>query len=306
MFRRTVTVQAALLGGALLVVLAMALSPVAAQEKERAEDQAAVSKRTGDFVKALDAGDAKAVAAFWTDSGEYMRGDDLVIRGRAAIEKAYAEHLKKRKPGTVEMQSDSIRFLSDDTAIQEGTFVVKRTNPAESTRNRFSILCLRVKGQWQFGLMREHDDGPSLQDLAWLVGAWTWKAQGADVRTTFAWTANKKFLRCDFTIKREERNETGTQILGVGPATGEIKSWTFESDGGIGETVWTRTEKGWTGKATGATVDGVKVTATIHLIPTDENTFTYQSVDRTVDGEKVPDLEPVKAVREKARGAAGK
>ena len=99
-----------------------------------------------------------------------MRGDDLTIRGRANIEKAYAEHFKTVKPGTVELQGESVRFLSDDTAIQEGTFLVKRPNPAEETRSRFSAMYVRVKGQWYLGLLREWAEGPSLQELAWLVG----------------------------------------------------------------------------------------------------------------------------------------
>lgn len=280
-------------------------APAAAQEKGRAEDadrkedQAAVRKRTGEFIKALAGGDAKEIAAFWTSSGEYMRGDDLTIRGRSAIEKAYAEHLKKRPPGTVELLSDSVRFLADDTAVEEGTFLVKRPNPAEQTRSRFTVLYVRVKGQWHFALLREFVQGPSLQELAWLVGAWSFKSEHGDARAVYEWTENKKFLRCNFTISVEGRKATGFQVLALGPATDSIKSWTFESDGGLAEAVWARTEKGWTAKATGVTAEGEKVTATIRLTPTDEDSFTYEAVDRTIDGEKLPDVGPVKVTREK-------
>src|SRR5262245_55688957 len=79
------------------------------KENERADDQAAIRKRTQEFLDTLAKGEAKAVAAFWTDSGEYVHGDELTIRGRAAIEKAYAEHLKKKQPGTLELKSSEIR-----------------------------------------------------------------------------------------------------------------------------------------------------------------------------------------------------
>src|SRR5262245_57879669 len=109
-----------------------------AGQPERAEDRAALRKRTEEILKAAANADAKQLAGYWTETGEYVLGDDLTIRGRANIEKAYAEHFKTKKPGPVEVEGDSVRFLSDDTAIHEGTFLVKRPNPAEETRSRFS------------------------------------------------------------------------------------------------------------------------------------------------------------------------
>ena len=139
-------------------------------QPERAKDRAALRKRTEELLKAAARADAKALAGFWTETGEYVRGDDLTIRGRANIEKAYAERFKAKKPDSVELHGESARFLSDDTAILEGTFLVKRPNPAEETRSRFSALFVRVKGQWYLGLLREWAEGPSVQELAWLVG----------------------------------------------------------------------------------------------------------------------------------------
>jgi uncharacterized protein (TIGR02246 family) len=286
----------------LLLTLALAAPSVGRgddKEPARAEDQAAVRARLQEFLKALAKGDAKQVAAFWTATGEYMSGDDLTLRGRDNIEKAYAEHLKKKQPGAVELDHDSVRFLSEDAAIQEGVFLVKRPNPAERSRHRFSALFVRVKGQWHFGLLREWEEGPSLQELAWLVGTWSFKTDGSEVRMAFEWTDNKTFLLARFTMKQEDRTVTGVQLLALDPATKSLKSWTFESDGSLGEAVWTRTEKGWTAKSTGVTPDGEKVRAKSMITPIDENSYTWQSTDRTIDDEKAPDIGPVKVVRER-------
>jgi uncharacterized protein (TIGR02246 family) len=267
-------------------------------EPDRADDQAAIRKRTEALLQALAKGDAKEVAAFWTATGEYVRGDEFTIRGRSNIEKAYAEHLKGKRLGTIELQNESIRFLSDDTAVQEGAFLVKRPNPADELRNRFSALYVREKGQWYFGLLREWPEGPSLQELAWLVGTWASKSDDAEARATFEWTEDKTFLRGRFSMKVEGHTVTGFQILALDPATKSIRSWTFEGDGGLGEAVWTRTDKGWSAKTTGVTAEGEKVVATTTLTPSDENSFTWKSTGRTIDGEKVPDVGPVKVVRE--------
>ncbi|HJZ56967.1 MAG TPA: SgcJ/EcaC family oxidoreductase, partial [Gemmataceae bacterium] len=219
-------------------------------QPERAEDRAALRKRTEEILKAAAKADAKELAGFWTETGEYVRGDDLTIRGRANIEKAYADHFKAKKPGTVELQGESVRFLSDDTAIQEGTFRVKRPNPAEETRSRFSALFVRVKGQWYLGLLREWAEGPSLQELAWLVGTWTSRTDDAEVKAVFEWTEDKSFLRGRFSMKSKGHTATGFQVLALDPVTKVLRSWTFEAGGGLGEAAWTRTDKGWTAKST--------------------------------------------------------
>jgi uncharacterized protein (TIGR02246 family) len=266
-------------------------------QADRAEDRAALHKRIEEVLKAAARTDAKELAGFWTETGEYVR-DELTIRGRANIEKAYADHFKTVKPGAVELQDESVRFLSDDTAIQEGTFLVKRPNPADETRSRFSVLFVRVKGQWYVGLLRESPEGPSLQELAWLVGTWTSHTDDAEVKTVFEWTEDRTFLRSRFSMKHKERTASGFQVLALDPATKGLRSWTFESGGGLGEAVWARTDKGWTAKTTAVTPEGEKVTATTELTPIDANSFTWKSVDRTIGGEKVPDVGPIKVVRE--------
>jgi uncharacterized protein (TIGR02246 family) len=285
------------------LLLGLALPPARGDDEEpdRAADKAAVRARTQEFLKALAKGDAKEVAGFWTATGEYARGE-MTIRGRTNIEKAYAEHLQKKQPGAVAVEGESIRFLSDDTAVQEGVFVRKRPNPAETTRNHFSALLVRSGGKWYFGLVRESPETPSLQDLAWLVGSWTYSSDGAETRMVVEWAEGKRYLLCRTTRKQDDETTTATQILAVHPSTGAIQSWTFESDGSLGEAVWSRNDKGWTAKVTSVTADGDKVTATTSLTPIDENAFTFQSTERVVDGEKSPDVGPIRVTR----AAAGK
>jgi uncharacterized protein (TIGR02246 family) len=281
---------------ALLLVPAVPRARGDDKEADRAADQTAVRARTQEFLKALTRADPKEVAAFWTRTGEYAR-EELTIRGRDNIEKAYAERLKKKPPGTVAVEGDSVRFLSDAAAVQEGVFVVKRPNPAESTRSSFSALFVRSGGQWYFGLLRETPEGPSLEELAWLVGTWTFASDGAQTRMVVAWADGKKHLVCRTTSEQDGEATTATQILAVHPATGALRSWTFESDGSLGEAVWSRVDKGWTAKVTSYNADGDKVTATTVLTPVDENTFTFRSTDRTVEGEKAEDVGPIKVTR---------
>lgn len=290
----------------LLAVLALAI-PTATLAKdetdtERAKDKEAIGQRSKAFLNSLAKGDARQVAAFWTSTGEYTHGDNVTIRGRDNIQKAYAEHFKSRKKdGTVVVQNGSIRFLAADTAIQEGTFLVKRSNPSENSYNEFSILYVREKGEWQFAQLREVPSGASLRELEWLVGTWAFKTKEGEGTMTFEWSPKKTYLLGRTSVKQQEETTTATQILALDPATKGIKSWTFESDGSIGTASWVRTTKGWLAKSVAVNADGEKVRSVITLTSTDADMIEWQSTERTIDGEKAPDIGPIKAVREEKK-----
>jgi len=61
------------------------------EKPKRAADDAAVRNATADLAQAVEKGDAKSVAASWTEEGEYIGEDGTTLRGRAAIEAAYAK-----------------------------------------------------------------------------------------------------------------------------------------------------------------------------------------------------------------------
>ena len=99
----------------------------AAKGPDRDADKQAIDKIAQQFVQAFNNRDAAATAAHWTDEGEYMNNDGEPVRGKAEIQKGYAEFFKtlKGKP-TLEIQVDGLRFTSADTAVSEVTLRLKR------------------------------------------------------------------------------------------------------------------------------------------------------------------------------------
>src|ERR1051325_4683460 len=69
--------------------------PIPVSDKD-VPDTNAIRKAGQSFLKAYLSGDAKAVAAHWTENGEYFADDGTVLRGRAEIEKSYAELFTQR------------------------------------------------------------------------------------------------------------------------------------------------------------------------------------------------------------------
>jgi hypothetical protein len=89
------------------------------------------------------------------------------------------------------------------------------------------------------------------------------------------------------------------QIIARDPSTGNLRSWLFESEGGFGGATWTLDGKRWLIDAAGVEADGAEMTATNILTPLSKDSFTWQSVDRTVDGEEQPSIPPIKVTRVK-------
>jgi uncharacterized protein (TIGR02246 family) len=271
-----------------------------AKEPKRADDEAAIRKVAAEFIKVVEKGDAKAVAATWTEDGEYIDDDGTTIRGRAAIEAAYAKAFAKKKNVKVEINIESIRFPSKDTAIEEGYAKSYKDGSEQPTCSRYSVLHVREGGRWLMAVLREWpDEGVALRDLDWLIGTWEAKTEEAEVRTIYEWDAKKNAIRCHVTIKGPGRSASATQVLLKDPRSGQLRSWIFDDDGGFGDGAWTRDGKRWVIEASGVQADGGELTARNVLTPVDKDTFTWQSTERTLDGEKMPNIPPVKVTRVK-------
>jgi uncharacterized protein (TIGR02246 family) len=307
---RKLVATAAAVGLALLALLSA--QPRAADEPgdARGQDEQSIRRVSEAFAGAFAAGDAAKVGQFFTPQGEYLSDDrDEPLHGRDAIEKAYAEFVAKRPKITAEAKVEKVRFLGRDTAVEEGVFTVK---PVEGegpvTSSRYSTLYVREDGAWRIALMKEWDEDPAeppgLDALAWLVGTWDAGSDDRRVETTYEWAAGKKFLVARFKISGEGET-SGVQIIGVDPAYETVRSWLFESDGGIGEASWSWDGQRWEIESSATLADGSESTATNFLRRTGPDAFTWQSGERFEEGERQPDIGPVKVTRRAASRGKG-
>jgi len=257
-------------------------------------------------MQAFEKRDAAAVAAHWTAEGEFIRNDGEPIRGRAEIQTAYADYFKQLagKP-KLEVQKDGLRFPSQDTAVAEVTMRLKDEEGEVIASSWRNMLLVREGGQWKIAIVREWDravgQDVSLKQLEWLIGSWHVASKDREVTTTYEWDENKAFIRGKFTAKEAGKVvESGTQMIGKDNLDGVIRSWVFQSDGGFGGGVWTRDGKKWTVDVHGVTPDGKELTGSSVYVHVDANTYTWQAVNRTLDGEPLPDTQPIKVTKLKA------
>ncbi len=284
-------------------ILACGVMPAQGQTNPRASDEAAIREAARQFARAFESGDAAAVAGAFTEEAEYHDEENEPLRGRAAIQKAYANLFANRQKIKVTGTSDSVTFLGKDTALEEGTFEVQNEG-RPGTASRYSALFVRQDGKWQMALLKEWSDDSkpviSLNDLAWLIGSWESDGPESKARTTYEWSKNKAFIRSHFSIEDKKMGQaisSGTQVLGVDPTEGVLRAWTFGDEGGFGEAIWTWEEDQWVIESTGTLPEGQTTSAVNFLKPGGADEFSWRSVERTIDDEPQPDIGPVRVKR---------
>jgi uncharacterized protein (TIGR02246 family) len=305
--------RATLAAAGVLVVVALAVAILrpdpatrAGEAKDRKADEKAIREIAQSFARAFEKGDARAVGAFFTNEGEYIDDDGESLRGRPQLEKAYAKFFADRPELKANAKTADVRFLGKDTAVEEGTFSIHaKGRPAQASR--YSTLFVRQDGRWLMALVKEWGDEttdrPNLHDLAWLIGSWQSDSPELHVRTTYEWSEKKKFIRCHFVITQKKDKTTvssGTQVIGVDPAFDRIRAWVFDSDGGIGESTWAWDRDHWVIDSHATLADGQETSAVNFLARAGDDAFTWRSVHRTLDGERQPDLGPIKVQRVKS------
>jgi uncharacterized protein (TIGR02246 family) len=280
----------------------------AATDPANAAEEKAIDKVRAAYVKAFNAGDARALTAFWTPDGEFVDAEGHSFRGRNAIEKEFAAFLGESKGVTLEISPDSVRFVSPGVALESGTSRVTRSSDGATNTAGYNIVHVKKDGQWQMASVRELPyTAPSnydhLRDLEWLVGNWAAKGSaGQSLELSCEWTAKRNFLTRRYTAKGADGTvRTGMQIIGWDPVLGGVRSWVFDSDGGFGSERWVKDGKRWVLEASGVTRDGGQVAATNIVARQDADSFTWQSVQRSLNQVRLPDTAVLTVTRVKAR-----
>ena len=276
------------------------LAAAPAEESVREADEVAIRKATQEFVVAFEKGDAETVAVHLTDGAEMIPDDAPEIHGRDAIQKVCAGHFARFPQQKITMEQESLRFMSRDTAVEEGLMSTSMEKGAPET-HRYSLLHVREDGKWLIAEIREWpSEGTSLKDLEWLIGSWHSQRADAEVQTTWEWLGNKAFIRGTITMRQKDQTLSGMQLIGIDPRTDEMTIWVFESDGGVTQGTCTRDDNTWIFETSGLTADGGVLAATNILARVDNDTITWQPINLTVDETVIGDMPPVKVTRVKA------
>jgi uncharacterized protein (TIGR02246 family) len=263
-------------------------------------------KRAQEFLAAFNKGDAKTVAGFYTETGEYTDLEGHKTSGRPALEKLYTKLFTQNKGLKLIVTVTSHRLVGTDVALEEGITEVTPAEGGPPSVAAFSAVLVKKDGEWYFESVRESVAQPPsnaahFEELEWLLGEWTSEAaKGETARATYTWAENRNFIVSSFhTALNGVPVVGGTQWIAWDAVDKQIRSFTFYSRGGFGEAVWTREGNSWSVKTTAHSADGKKISVTNLITSTDADHATWQMTKLTVDGQAQPDPAPVKMVRVK-------
>jgi uncharacterized protein (TIGR02246 family) len=273
---------------------------------DQADEEAAIRKMIASYTEAFNKGDAKAIAEHWLPEAIYIDPDsgERAV-GRAAIEKHFAAEFKELKGAKLTVAVDGIKFISPHVALENGLATVK-AGDKEVSKSRYSAIHVKRDGKWLLDRVTEEDEREvvsnydKLKDLEWMVGTWVDNDDDDDttIEITCKWAKNQNFLVRSFSMTiRDELDTSGIQIIGWDASAKQIRSWMFDSNGDFSEGFWTRKGKNWQISIKETLANGKKASETAILRVIDRDNFTWQSVDRQVDGQLLPNIAETPVIR---------
>jgi uncharacterized protein (TIGR02246 family) len=292
-----------------------AVAPPGAQGSKPAPspDEKSIIEGIDAFAKLYSSANAEALAEMFLDDASIVDSDGTATRGKRPVAEMYATAFQATPGLKVETKVEEIQFLTPDVARVEGQSQLSSTTGDAAEFTKFSALLVRRDGKWRIAEIREYaapqaDISPydRLQDLEWMVGDWVDESDNNRVASSIRWADNQSYLVRTYKVELQgEKGSSGTMFIGWDPQSGQIKSWLFDSNGGHGEALWTRTgEKEWVVKAQGVLRDGRPTSATqIHTIINKDSVKT-SSIDRIIGGQVAPDIVDVVMVRKAPAPAA--
>ena len=266
-------------------------------------DEQAVRAAIRSYVDAFNKHDAKALAAHWTLTGEFITPAGQQLKGHRQLEQEFAANFADSKDVKLELLEPTVQFLSPNVVVEHGTAVVTRGD-AEGVQTDYEAIHVRTAKGWKMDSVREVESlGPEshyeqLKDLEWMIGEWVDADDQATIETTCKWSKNQNFITRSFKVYIEDQiGLEGTQIIGWDPAQRTIRSWLFDSQGGFGVAAWSKNGNRWLVRGVRVLADGRRGSSTTVIEQVDDNTFTMRSIGRQLDGELMPNIGPIKVVR---------
>jgi len=246
------------------------------------------------YQQAYDRGDAKTLASFYADDIDYIDQDGVEIKGRGEMEKLFAENFQANPGAKIAITIEEVKQLTPDVQVNRGVATVTASSGLNESTRYAAVLAKKNDGWQIYQLTETAAPAPSassqLEALKWLIGNWENKDADQTVETKVEWAGDKNFLVRTFKLKDEEGETDGWEIVGWDPDHQEIRSWIFDSNGGFGESSWSYDGGHWLIRASNVLPDGSHSTAENVLTKLDDNKFTWESQNRTLNVDSQPSV----------------
>ncbi|MCI0333951.1 MAG: nuclear transport factor 2 family protein [Planctomycetes bacterium] len=272
----------------------LGMTVVACAEVENAtnEETAAVRAAARDYVAAVRRNDTETMLRAWTESGDYVDAAGQVVTAHELIRKHAAAPRRAQSPGHIAMPKSSLRFITRNVAIEDGTYDRGTEDDGGVVTRRFTAVWVKRDGRWLLDSLRESATtspprNERLKPLEWLIGEWVGKADDSTMIVSSRWSDGGNYIIREFAILGEGGDVTGTERIGWDSAAGEFKSWIFDSQDGRGEGRWKRDGDRWLVDITEVTADGKKALTSAVVAPKGDGQYVWEVKTSKVGNENI-------------------
>jgi uncharacterized protein (TIGR02246 family) len=249
------------------------------------------------FADGFNKRDVKSLLKLFADDCVLTESDGSTVRGLKELEAELKESFENEPDAKISVRVESLQIVSPDVVIEEGKTEYYPDGKTLTAETDYQAIHVKKGDRWLMSRVRSYNrvvlhPYDQLRELEWLVGDWVDESPDAVVESTYRWDKDKAYLLNDFTVSvRGKKVFSGTQRIGRDPLTKQIKAWAFESDGGYAESLWSSVDDDtWVMKAKGVRSDGKVVTVTNQITQITKDRFRFDSADRVVGDERMPDL----------------
>ncbi len=267
------------------------------------QDEQSIRQIADAFTKSYNAKDAKTLASLFAPNAEIVDENGNAFQGRENIELVFGGIFKEHPKGKIEISIKSIRFVTPVTAIEDGTSTVTHEAGEPPERDRYMVVHVKQDGKWIMASARdladeENSGEDQLQQLAWLIGDWVDESPDAMVVTSYRWADNHQFITRR--LHGSDRRQSGHDRLPafwLGSLDQADSLLGIRLPGRVCRRRWTREGNRWIVKMSGVTREGKPASSTNITTMLSKDRMTWQSRDRLIGGERMPDVEEVPIVR---------
>ena len=261
------------------------------------DDTAQISAAIQSYVTTFNARDAEKLVSHWSPDGVYTsRTTGEAVLEREAVAQEFEAMFADEKLPKLAVATESIEFISPNVALERGMATVTRAKD-EVALSRYQVVYVKRDGSWLIDRVTEDEMAvesahhENLKELAWLIGEWSDQADGFRVEIACQWTKNKNFISRSYVVANEEEvQSSGLQIISWDAKENEIRSWLFDSDGGVVAGNWTKRDDRWIVRSVATLADGGRGSFTSQFRPLEDGTYAWQKTNRVVDGRLLPNV----------------